>query len=660
MAIKPLRESEQALRDAYKAGDREAMKLAAREVLRGRAALERSLQNIRDDMAREQPGGTVLEGYGAGALNVLRRGARLALPKHMEKDLGFLTGDRGTLDEAIAEQERLDSKGSGRFQGGKFLGEMVTSAPAAGAAGAGVRAVGAGLNAANKAGALSRLASYGAEGALGASLTADDVAAQGAGLNMLLTPLMNRGGRLLRATMAGVRRSKDADVLLRHGAKLDLGQMNPGSWADRAIKAAESAPLGAGAAIRGNREAALRPVIPNLAADMAGAARPGAVSARRGVNEALEHVENKFGVLDQTPLAPRIESEVAAGRFGASQAGRRGRETGRDYVAEHAGKLDDAEKMASANVLMNKAALQRRGLKPEVRAALKLKEGVLDARLGQAQITKGRYNPSAAERNFYGHKAVEGFRSDLQNDLLKSARTKYLPRSERRKVEKALGEHLSKLSDKDLSPAKLKAIASSLKAQARNFKTTKSPTEETRRLARAYNRAAQWFEGRIEESISDAGGNLGAYQQANRQFGALQPLVDATAKTGATSHGLVNPTLLEKALQRDMGKRAWLAGKGGAPRDVAEALKRLQMSQWDQGGALQASSLPSQLLRAVQGTVGIPLSGRLIGAVARGEHALGRTLRKAENTRGGRLLVNALEGLRPGVVPAMVESNEDE
>jgi hypothetical protein len=128
-------------------------------------------------------------------------------------------------------------------------------------------------------------------------------------------------------------------------------------------------------------------------------------------------------------------------------------------------------------------------------------------------------------------------------------------------------------------------------------------------------------------------------------------LVDAAVKTGATSHGLINPAHLEKALQKSIGKRNWLRGNGGAAREVTEALKRLEMSRWESGGALQASSLPNAVLRVAQGLVGIPLSSKTAGAIGRGEHMLGKALRNTKPET--RRLVKALGGFYHGVPGAM-------
>lgn len=648
MGLPLLERHKAAAREAAARGDRKAYDAAraAYDHTKASTAARQKAYATSDDKEYDANSGTsgarqLVEGIGGGMQNVGLRVGRILQP-----------GDTPGLTKQIDEQTHLDEQMSGKHKFGKFVGEVIATAPIGGGAGAGVKALTA-AGRAGQAGRMLKLAANAAEGAVGGEATTDNGAGTGALMGAAALPILRILGKTGKALGMGVKRSKDADVLLQHDAKLDLGQMKPGGWVDRAIKAAESAPLGVGAAIRGAREANLRPVVPNMAADMAGMARPtGSLSARQGIDDALTHVENKFNVVNEVGLDSGTAGQLARGRLGAADAGYAGRQTGRDSVAEAGAALDDASKMAKSNVLMSRAARRKRAADPDVREARRLQEEVRNSRLGTAENKADEFAPSRATYNEPAHKAIENYRSDLQKDLLHAARTRFLPRRERRLVERELGEQLEQLQDKTLDPSKLKKMASTLKTKAREYKETGNPTEETRRLSRAYNSAAQMLERRIERALQQGGKDVDVYVEANKQFGKLQPLQSAVVETGATAHGLINPRMLEKALQKQIGDRAWTAGKGGAPRQVTEALKRLELSAFE-GGALQTSGIPSQLIRAMQGLAGVPLSSKFAASIGRGDHLLGKTLRNASPRT--KRLVRAIAALHHGVPGALVE-----
>ena len=609
-----------------------------------KAAYVKSDAKDYDPNSGTEGGQQFLEGIGGGMKNVGLRAARMLTPE----------ADEGNLTRQIEEQSHLDERMSGLQKGGKFVGEMVATAPIGGAAGAGAKAA-LSLGGRRGLGMLSKTLANAAEGAAGGQAAAEDGAGAGAAMGAAALPALRLLGKAGKTLGMGMNRGKDANTLINHGAELDLGQMNPGGWVDRAIKASENAPLGIGSRIRGRRETALRPVIPALAADMAGMARPrGSMSAREGIDSALSHVEDKFKVVDQVGLDPATAGQVTAGRQGAGRAGWTARGGAFDDRAAQGAKRVEGAELAEASVLRNRAAIRKGSPDPDIRAALRLERGAKGSKLGQAQIDAGKPIGGIDDIHDPTRKAIEGHRGELQKDLLRSSRSKFLPRRERRLIERDLGEQLARLNDKQLTPTKLKSMASSLKQKAREYQQTASPTGESRSLARAYNRAAQFLERKIESALGAGGQDVAAYRTANKQFGALQPLQTAVFKTGATAHGLINPSMLEKALQKVQGKRAWTAGKGGAPRDVAEALKRLEISSF-QGGALQSSSLPSTILRAIQGTVGVPLSSRTAAALGRGDHVLGKALRNLSPEK--RRLAKSLAALYHGV-PGAAASDE--
>lgn len=283
----PLNVSRQKIIEAYNSGDQAGLQSAISDYKQTRRSLKRSQANIRADQAREGPGGTVLEGVGGGMLNVARRGARMLTPRGSEEKVGDflgLTEGNMSLDDSIAEQARLDERGSGRFKGGKFAGEMIATAPLGGAAGGAVKLGARALTGANQAGKVGRGLSYLAEGAVGGQAVEDNGAASGGAMNVLLSPLLNRGGRVLRTAAQGMNRTKEADRLLKLGADLTPGQLNPKGILNRMEKTSEFSPL-AGAGIRTAREQALDPVVPNYAADIIGGKR-----VRMGTEETAKRV----------------------------------------------------------------------------------------------------------------------------------------------------------------------------------------------------------------------------------------------------------------------------------------------------------------------------------------------------------------------------------
>jgi hypothetical protein len=296
-------EARQRVIDAYNAGDMEAAKMAAADYRARRASLARSMKNIERDREREGPGGTVLEGIGGGMLNVGRRTARLLLPESME----------GNLDEKIEEQEQLDARGSGRFQGGKFLGEMVATAPVGGAAGAATKAL-TRLPAALRAsgavggGGIRRGLSYAAEGAVGGHVV-DDAAGEGGLAGAVLSPLLNRAGRLVRAAGTGMRRSKEAQTLLDYGADLTPGQLNPEGILGRLERTSEYSPL-MGNRVKLAREQSTSDVVPNLVADQLERPRVSGLSSERVARRADSRFGTLYGPANSIKIKPPRQADL--------------------------------------------------------------------------------------------------------------------------------------------------------------------------------------------------------------------------------------------------------------------------------------------------------------------------------------------------------------
>jgi hypothetical protein len=312
--VLPLNDAEARLRAAYAKGDKDALRLAARDYMTSKARFERQGRMSRDMTGLGANDGTgkgrqLLEGVGAGMQNVGLRAARMLTPESRE----------GDLTSRINEQTHLDQQMSGLQKGGKFAGEMIATAPVGGLAGGAVRALPnalrAGLGAATQApGAALRAGSYAAEGALGGGLVEDGGAGSGAVASTVLSPLLNRAGRLARGLGVGMRQTDEARILKDYGADLTPGQHNPGGMLDRIERAGAQSPL-FGGGVKRAREQAADPVIPNLVSDIIERPRPRMGAGDQGtIRRASQRVDsrqaNLYGSAHGNAARPMSRAEM--------------------------------------------------------------------------------------------------------------------------------------------------------------------------------------------------------------------------------------------------------------------------------------------------------------------------------------------------------------
>lgn len=652
--VLPLQEAEAALRAAYQSGDKAALRVAAREYVRSENRRQRSLANAADTTGlgpqdSVSGGRAFLEGMGGGILNVARRGARMLTPESME----------GGLTKQIEEQQDLDSKmrGMGRF--GKFTGEMVASAPLAGAAGAGVRAIGAGLNAGSKAGVLSRALSYGAEGSLGSNLTADNSAMAGGVLNMALTPAMNRVGRMVRALGHGMKRTKEADILLNYGADLTPGQMSPHSMIGRVERTAATSPL-IGQGVSEAREIATRPVVPNLAADLATLPRRAGETMVRSSQRRAGLLSRMYQGADEVPLGEQLRKELKTDQATRIAAVKEARGLGTRAAERKVGTVRDAVDQAESRVIKARRALEKNKDK-ELEEALTLDLAVAQRKLNYARgkvldldpkgpLKAGLESGKAARRA-----QVPGALRDLESKVTQALQTNRIAK------EDPIYNEVLRLGESILegkTAGSIRKARSELKRLRAAYKYGRDGKASNMAAARVLKDVEQWMEDKLALAYKDLPEIASQVRQADRIVATTKPIeaaMEAAMKRGAKE---VTGQDLKRALAKSMTRGEFTRGGGRQVRRVSEALEEVRRPL--QTGFIERHPL----LRAALGTVAVPsaalLASRPLRRVLQGRLGYQRQLRKALNEAGEPLHVlnQSLLGLRPGVVPAMMSQEE--
>lgn len=652
--VLPLQQAEANLRQAYESGDKAALRAAAREYVRSENRRARSVAIAQDTRGLgpqdDVSGGRAfLEGMGGGFLNVARRGARMLTPESME---GGLTRD-------IEEQEQLDSQMRGMGRAGKFTGEMLATAPIGGAAGAGVRAAGAGVNAAQKAGALSRALSYGAEGSLGSHLTADNSAAAGGILNTVLTPAMNRAGRLVRALGKGMKRTNEADVLLNYGADLTPGQMSPHSMIGRIERTAATSPV-IGQGVSEAREAATRAVVPNLSADLAGLPRRAGESMVRSSQRRTGQLNRLYRGADEVGLDEQLRKELKTDQTTRIAAVKEARGLGKRAAERKAGAVRDTVDQAESRVIKARRALEK-NKDEELKEALELDLSVAQRKLNYARGQVTDLDPrgplkAGLERGKAARRAqVPSALKDLESKVTQALQVNRIAK------EDPLYNEVLRLGESILQGKTAGAIRkarSELKRLRAAYKYGREGKPSNMAAARVLKEIESWMDDKLALAYKDVPEIAEQVKRADRIVAATKPIEAATEAAMKRGAKEVSGPDLTRALSKSMTRGEFIRGAGRQTRKVAEALTEVRRPL--QTGFIERHPF----LRMALGTVAVPsaavLASRPARRIMQGRLGYQRRLGKALE-RGGkplRVLTQSLLGLRPGVVPAMMSQEE--
>lgn len=215
--------------------------------------------------------------------------------RHAGNLVGLVSDEN--LKAANKLDEPLAKTGAGAV--GRFVGESAATGP--------VGEIGAGLRGVAGIGRLAKAATLLGEGAAQGQLTSGDAlggAAIAGGLGM--------AGKALKPLVGGLKRSPHAETLLKAGADLTPGQLNPEGIVGRIERTAEASPLLGGMAKRA-RDHALRDVVPNTAADLAGMPRMPGEGLQGSAKAQQRLLKSLYGPAQNLP-APRPSSK-ARGSF---------------------------------------------------------------------------------------------------------------------------------------------------------------------------------------------------------------------------------------------------------------------------------------------------------------------------------------------------------
>lgn len=654
--VLPLQQAEENLRRAYKSGDKAALRTAARDYVRSENRRQRSVAIARDttglgpqDAGNVSGGRAFLEGVGGGMLNVARRGARMLTPQSME---GGLTRD-------IEEQESLDARMSGAGRAGKFTGEMVATAPLGGAAGAGVRAVGAASNAAHKAGALARALSYGTEGAVGSNLTTDNSAVGGGVLNMALTPAMNRAGRLVRALGLGMKRTKDADLLLNYGADLTPGQMGPHSMIGRIERTAATSPV-IGQGVSEAREAATRQVVPNLAADVAGLPRRTGETMIRSSQRRAGQLGRLYRGADEVPLDPIMRRGLKDDQAARIAAVREARGLGQRSAERVEKGVRDTVDQAKSRVIKAQRALEKNKdemLQEALELDLKVAKRKLNYALGKVSDLdpKGPLKAGLAAGKKARETQIPGSLKELESKVTQALQVNRIAKEEPIYNEVLrLGESILK----GQTAGAIRKARSELKRLRAAYKYGRDGKASNMAAARVLKDVETWMDDKLALAYKDKPELAARVKQADRIVATTKPIeaaMEAAMKRKATE---VSGQDLMRSLAKSMTRGEFTRGGGRQVRKVAEALAEVRRPL--QTGFIERHPL----LRMALGTVAVPsaavLASRPARRILQGRLGYQRKLSRALE-KGGRplkVLNRSLLGLRPGVVPATLSQEE--
>lgn len=660
----------QELQRAYANRDTATMKRLIGEHTAAKAAFAKSLENVVAEHGTYGPdvsGNQFATGYGRGAANVLGHTAQLLTPRALEKAMQVSMGDTFAVTrEARAERRKQDEALLGTRSGmlGSLAGEIVSTAPAGGLAGkaagqvlgrlpAAARAIRAG----EKLPKYARYGSLGAEGAAGSLLTEDDATLQGA-----LTGIV--GGRLLQALGAagrlgyeGLKKSKAAQKLLEYGADLTPGQLNPrGLWA-RLEGAATSGPGAIGTAVSEAQRSGLQPVVPNLVADLTGMIRREGDEPFEALARSKERVGQLYESGENLPIAPEEMARLRAGRSEQAAAMRGARD-----VAE------EGEKRAQTRV-GTQLALQK----------AKFEEALARARKSPSDLNVARAADEAAKLRQIEHKSATldpGAPRAAGREAARKAGAEVVPEA-MKDLHSTLGaalnkhslaragdaqKHIDRLGRQVLrgrTTTQIKRALTEIRRKKHDLKYGPAPTPTDLDTARVYGEVEDWFQKQLERAIKDPN-RLQDVRAADKIYRELAPIREAEFEVGATPSKLVPGKVLEKHVKEGLSVGGRLAGLGGEPRQVAEALRAIEDDMLKQRGAMQSRGL-HRVLALLQGTVGamgaLPAARRL----ARGEGAAGlqRTLRLLAETPGGQKARELARFLRPGVGAADYDTEDE-